>query len=265
MPTCRSNDVDLYYETRGEGPPLLLVAGIASDSASWLPVMNHLARDFRVIALDNRGVGRTVPMEAPTSIAAMADDCAALLSHLGLPRASVVGHSMGGFIAQELALRHPARVDRLVLAATSSRVSSRNRDLFATWCDALEHGEAPVCWFRNLFHWLFSPAFFDRPEMVDSLVRFAVEYPYPQTVSALRRQVGAIAAFDSSAALARIGARTLVVAGGQDLVFPARECAALAAAIPGAAFTLIDEAAHSIHFEHPVEFHRRVAAFLAAP
>ena len=104
MPMFSREDVDLYYECHGSGAPLFLIAGLASDSQSWQPIIGDLAAHFRVIALDNRGVGRTIPQDAPTSIRAMADDCVALIDHLRLPSVHVLGHSMGGFIAQELAI-----------------------------------------------------------------------------------------------------------------------------------------------------------------
>src|SRR5437764_14008294 len=112
MPMFSREDVDLYYECHGSGAPLFLIAGLASDSQSWQPIIGDLASRFRVIALDNRGVGRTIPQDPPTSIRAMADDCVALIDHLRLPSVHVLGHSMGGFIAQELAIRPPTRSTR---------------------------------------------------------------------------------------------------------------------------------------------------------
>jgi pimeloyl-ACP methyl ester carboxylesterase len=107
MPTLRNGDVDLYYELRGNGRPLLLVAGLASDQAFWYPALDALVARRQVILVDNRGAGRTTPADAPASISDMAGDCAALLRHLALSRVDVAGHSMGGMIAQELALRFP--------------------------------------------------------------------------------------------------------------------------------------------------------------
>jgi pimeloyl-ACP methyl ester carboxylesterase len=90
-------DVDVYYEIHGEGAPLMMIAGLASDSQSWQPIIADLASHYRLITVDNRGAGRTTPQDAPVSIRAMADDCVALLDFLGLPSVHVLGHSMGGF------------------------------------------------------------------------------------------------------------------------------------------------------------------------
>jgi len=258
------NGVDLYYEERGNGAPLLLIAGLASDSQSWLPVLPGLAERFRVITVDNRGSGRTAPLDATTSIGTMADDCAALLGHLRLEAAHVLGHSMGGFVAQDLALRYPASVAKLVLAATASRSSKRNEDLFTGWADALDAGAAPDRWFRNLFYWIFSARLFEDPRAVGDFVRFAVEYPYPQTARAFRNQIEAIARFDGTGQLSRIAAPTLVVAAAEDLLFPMEACKQLARSIGGAELAVVDAAGHSLHVEQPADFNQQVLRFLAA-
>jgi pimeloyl-ACP methyl ester carboxylesterase len=129
MPSFAHGDVDLYYEIRGRGKPLLLVAGLAADNAYWLPAIDDFAARRQVILVDNRGSGRTTPMDVATSIGAMADDCAALIRHLQLPKVDVVGHSMGGMIAQDCAIRHGELFERVVLAATASVNSARNNDL----------------------------------------------------------------------------------------------------------------------------------------
>ena len=119
MPTLARADVELHYEIRGSGRPLLLIAGLAADSAFWLAAIDALAASRQVILVDNRGSGRTTPLDAPTGIGVMADDCAALLRHLGLRGVDMAGHSMGGMIAQECAIRYPELVDRVVLASTA--------------------------------------------------------------------------------------------------------------------------------------------------
>jgi pimeloyl-ACP methyl ester carboxylesterase len=140
MAMLARGDVDLYYECHGDGAPLLLIAGLASDSLSWQPIVADLAAHYRVITVDNRGAGRTAPPTAPTSIRAMADDCVALIEHLGVPSAHVLGHSMGGFVAQDCAIRYPDKVNALVLAATTSVNSRRNNDMFSDWASALANG-----------------------------------------------------------------------------------------------------------------------------
>ena len=264
MPTLSRGDGELYYECHGSGVPLLLIAGLASDSQSWLPIIDDLAPRFHVIAVDNRGVGRTTAHAVPLSIRAMADDCAALLDHLQLASAHVVGHSMGGFVAQEMALRYPQKIDALILAATSSTSSRRNNALFHDWADALDNGADMRAWFRNLFYWIFSARFFDDEKAVDESVRLAIAYPYPQSAQSFRLQADALAAFDSRRELSNVRARTLVIAGKADLLFPLELCTAFADRIPGSSFATIEGAAHSIHMQYPDLFVERVVDFLVS-
>lgn len=262
MPTLRLPDVELHYEESGRGPPLLLVAGLASDSAYWLPSVDALARHCRVILVDNRGSGRTAPQDVPISIEAMADDCAALLRHLDCGPATIVGHSMGGMIALHCTHRYPELFARSVLVATGAVNSARNNDLFASWADLLDAGTSPALWFRNLFYWVFSTRFFDNRSTVDALVTLAITYPHQQSAPAFRRQAEALAAFDATAILAALRVPTLVLAGRDDALFPLPANAAFAAAIPGARFEALDGAAHSIPAESPEVVVERVLAFL---
>src|SRR5829696_2519349 len=110
--------VRIAYEVRGHGRPLVLVQGVGIGRWGWEPVADRLARRFRVITIDNRGVGASDSPPGPFTTAAMAGDVLAVLDHAGIQRASVLGTSLGGMVAQELALAHPDRVDRLVLVAT---------------------------------------------------------------------------------------------------------------------------------------------------
>ena len=250
-----------YYERKGNGRPLMLVAGLAADNAFWMPSLDALAARFDVVMPDNRGAGRTTPLDAATSVRAMADDCVALADHLGFARFSIAGHSMGGMIALDCAVRHPGRIDRLVLASSAACASAWNNDLFATWSALFGVLERPL-WFRNLFYWVLSPAFLDNGRGLDALVQLAATYPYQQTPAALANQVKAIAGFDMRAQLSSVAARTLVMAGTRDIVFRIDEAAAFAKSIPHATFAPIDGAAHSFPIESPKEFTQRVQGFL---
>ncbi len=264
MPSLRNGDVDLYYEVHGDGPPLVLVAGLAADGAFWQPALPALAARRQVVLVDNRGSGRTTPLDAASSIPAMADDCMALVRHLGLRDVALVGHSMGGMIAQDCAVRYPDAIDRLVLVATGPVASARDNDLFATWARLFPVVERGL-WFRNLFHWVLSARFFASRAAVDALVTLATTYPYQQTAAALAGQVRAIAEFDNTQRLGAIRARTHVLAGTEDLLFPLAASAAFARAIPHATFAAVEGAAHSFPIEIPEEFARRVLAALDAP
>ena len=125
MPQVALADIDMYYEIRGSGPVLLVVPGQAQPVGDVEPLIALLAEHHTVIAMDNRGTGRTSAPRGPYSIEQMADDLVALMDHLGIERAHVLGISMGGRLALALAIDHPERVDRLVLVSTSARVVYR--------------------------------------------------------------------------------------------------------------------------------------------
>src|SRR5947207_3139197 len=121
MPTVRVNGVRLFYESSGTGEPLLLIPGFACDHSIWGKVAPLLSAKHRVVSFDNRGMGESSGLEGPCSIREMADDLARLLDELGIKRADVAGHSMGGMIAQELVLAYPDRVRSLLLLASAAK------------------------------------------------------------------------------------------------------------------------------------------------
>ena len=264
MPSAMINGVDLYYECDGKGEPLMLVAGLASDSQSWQPIVEALSRNYLVIRPDNRGTGRTTPQDIETSIRQIADDCIALAQYLGLPLVTLVGHSMGGFVALDCAIRYPERVANLILAGTSACNSARNNALFRDWAADLRSSGYSARWFRNIFYWIFSTGLFDDSDALNQAVRLSIEYPYPQRDIAFEMQVAAIAGFDCRENLQAIRAGTLIVCGKQDLLFPPEESIEVLGAIPGARICIVDNAAHAIHIENPGAFTDCVLDFLSA-
>ncbi len=241
----------------------MLIAGLASDSQSWQPIVEELSRHYLVILPDNRGAGRTTPQDVETSIQHIANDCVALLGHLGLPSATLLGHSMGGFVALECAIRYPERVSGLILAGTSAFSSARNNLLFRDWVSYLKSGLDSELWFRNLFYWLFSKRFFEDTKALTDAVRLAVEYPYPQSVIALEKQVNAIMEFNCQEHLSKIEAKTLIICGKEDLLFPPEDSIKVLQAIPRARAALIENAPHAIHVEYPQAFTDRILHFLS--
>ena len=123
MPTIKVNDIHMYYEIHGEGEPLVLIGGLGTDISEFDGIIRWLAQKYRVLAFDNRGAGRTDKPDMPYSIEMMAEDTEGLMNALAMPQAYILGISMGGRIALELALRHPKRVKRLILVSTSAQGS----------------------------------------------------------------------------------------------------------------------------------------------
>ena len=182
MPYTDAPGFRMYFEEHGSGLPLLLINGLGSDHLEWLHQLPDFEARFRVVVFDNRGTGMTEVPPGPYTTAEMADDAASLLRGLGIARAHVLGVSLGGMIAQEVALRHPDRVDRLVLGCTgpggelSVRPSPEAMAAFA-----LAKGEDPEAELRRMLPFLYTDACIrDRPEEVDGFVRRRLDHPTPQ-------------------------------------------------------------------------------------
>ncbi len=262
MPNVIVNDLDMYYEVHGKGMALLLVAGLASDSQSWLPVVKQLSKFYKVVIFDNRGTGRTKPMDVETSIQKMSDDCMMLIRHLKLKAVNILGHSMGGFIALDCAIRYPEYISKLILVCTSAHISRRNASLFSDWHLCLKKNMEAELWFRNLFYWIFSEEFFEDEDFLLNAVNMAIQYPYPQSVTAFGNQIHAINQFNCITDLEKITSDTLIISAGKDLIFPISSIEILKR-IPRAVFSVIQKAPHSIHTEKAQEFLVIVQKFLS--
>ena len=262
MPKVRVGDVGLHYVEAGTGDPLLLVMGLGGDHLAWGLQMPVFAQRYRVIAFDNRGVGQSDAPDEPYTTRMMADDAAGLLSALGVERAHVIGLSMGGMIAQELALNHPARLWSLQLHATYARPDGYLRALVAAWRTvraALGREEA----LRTMALWLFTPdAYNERPQLVENLLQTALANPYPQSLTGFLRQTEAVLAHDTLDRLGAIRYPTLVSVAEQDVLVPPRFSHELASRIPGAELVVIPGSGHVALWEHPDAFTETCLTFL---
>lgn len=261
MPYLIHNERKIYFEVRGKGKPLLMIAGLASDSQSWLPVIIPLSKKYQLITFDNRGVGRSDPDNSNLSISNLADDALALINHLKLNKVNVLGHSMGGMIAMELAKNYPERVENLILAATSVKVGNRNKFLFDSWLNMIDLGMDKQTWYRNIYYWLFSASFFDDAMLVEQIIKMAVNYRYLQSDISFKNQVNTINSFDFTDCISDITTRTLVMYGENDILFN-KNCALELLKIPDSKEVTIVDAAHSIHIDNPESFVKNVVEFI---
>jgi len=255
MPTVRANDVDVHYKIMGDGPPLLLIAGFACDLAIWAVVARKLADHFRVLCFDNRGTGRSSSPDAPYAIEDMASDTVALLEALGVARAHVAGHSMGGQIAQEIALRHPEKVCTLTLIASCTRPPPVNQAVIRSWGD-LPRQVDPITAARLSLPWIYTNRFYAQAGMIENVIELLVANPSPLAAHAVLQQSRAICDFDPSARLGRIQCPTLAIAGQADILLPVACSEELVRGIPGALLEVIPDTGHGMLVESP----RAVAA-----
>lgn len=262
MPKIKLGNLVFYYEVNGRGEPLLLIAGLGSDSSSWAGVVEMFSARFRTVVFDNRGTGRSDIMRKPYTIRRMADDAVRLLDHLKIERAHVIGHSMGGYIAQEIAINYPGSVNKLILESTASVSSKRNNALFFEFSKKLREKEDFEEWIRTWTFWLFSPKRFDDGTFVSTFIRKAAEYPYPASVEGFKAQTESIAKFDSRGRLSAIKAKTLIIGGEDDILIRPDETGALAKQIRGSVIKMIKGSAHYVHIENPALFTKITADFL---
>jgi pimeloyl-ACP methyl ester carboxylesterase len=255
------NGVPLWIEQRGSGPDLVLLCGLGDTHDAWSHQLESLAGRFAVTAIDNRGVGRSGLPEATFSVADMALDAAGALDALGIAQAHVAGFSMGGAIAQELAIARPDLISSLVLVGTWCRTDAYQRRLFESWAWMAEGADSDEAFVRSLFLWVYTR----RAHLsgaVDTWVEQALAQEHPQSTDAFLRTVDAIKAHDTADRLPQITAPTLIVAGDQDLICPARAQQELAERLTRCDVRLLAEEAHQPFQEAPDLFDRVVLEFL---
>ena len=264
--TVRANGQELYCEVHGEGPPLILVMGIGYDSSLWtLAQVPALSQKFQVVIFDNRDAGRSSQATSAYTIADMADDTAALMDALDIEKAHVCGLSMGGMIAMEFALRHPVRLDRMILTGTPGAPARAAFHPVMTWNWVKANDKTGEIFACQQFTWLFSTSFLRNSEAVAQTVAMLSSNPNPVGPPAYNRQAQALLRFDVLDRLAGVKAPTLCIVGEQDLLTPVHECREVADKIPGAKFEVIkgDGSSHVVPIERPDDFNGLVTKFLS--
>lgn len=232
MPTVPVNGINVYYEIRGEGEPLLLIEGLSSELTHYERMIRALETGYRVICFDNRGAGRTDKPDAPYTIEMMAEDAAGLMRALGVAGANVLGISMGGRIAIALALSHPDLVRSLILASTSAKGN-----------------------FRRSRAWRFILFV----SSVPGLRRIGERYPQPRY--AFERQRQASFSYDASDRLGEIRVPTLILHGERDRLTPLEFAEQTQRGIAGSRIVTF-EGGHLFMFLKQEEFIQAVFGFL---
>jgi 3-oxoadipate enol-lactonase len=234
MPFASVGDIDLYYELRGDGSPLVLIPGLGGDTRMFKPVVDALGPSFRTLTLDPRGAGRSSKPDIPYSITMLADDTAALMTGVGMPTAHILGLSMGGRIALDLALGHPEHVRGVILVSTSARSAPYRRP---SW------------------PWL----------VMDVLARLPVPRRIdPQPPYAHERQRAAVRSYDCTARLSEVRVPALILHGRQDHMVPFRLAVELHDHLQGSELVAVSGGHFALLTRHRQELVRAVAAFVSA-
>ena len=260
-------DVDsgarLHYRRVGGGEPLLLAMGTAATLGMWMPVEAPLAERFDLVAFDYRGLGDSERGDGPITTAGLADDACALLDALSIPRAHVLGWSLGSVVAQELALTHSERVASLVLCGTWGRPDGVMTALMTALKYPWEKGDLATA--LATLGVVYSPEFLASPEFEPFLAWTAPLAPStPEQIRTVAEQWQADLDVDSLDRLGAVAAPTLVLTGEHDIVTPPRHGRQVAERIPAATFELMTGtgASHGLMFERTNDFLRTVLTFL---
>jgi pimeloyl-ACP methyl ester carboxylesterase len=258
----RNGDVQIAYDVKGEGEPLLMIQGLGYDRFGWGRLPDLLAQDFRVLVFDNRGVGDSDVPDGPYSISQMAEDGIAVLDDAGADSAHVLGVSLGGFIAQELVLSHPDRVRKLVLVSTAPG-GPKMVPMPAKGVEAF--GRFPTmereAGFRMMVeNSLGAYGVREQPELVEEIYRYRLERG--PTVAGWTAQAYAGATFDGYDRIPAITHETLVLQGGADDVVDPRNADLLVELIPNARLELIPDRGHLIVWQESERLAAVVREFL---
>jgi pimeloyl-ACP methyl ester carboxylesterase len=258
------NKIRVHYEVAGHGDPVLMINGLSAPAANWALQVRALAAHFRVITFDNRGVGETDLSPEPVyTMAQLADDAAGLLRLLKIPRAHIIGASMGGTIAQELALRHPRLVRSLVLACTWTEGDARFLHTIESWMALASRVPVEERYRYVLYPWVFSPRFLENKETVETVIQRAMAYPHQTKAEAIERQARGLLAWNGSRTnrLDAIKVPALVLVGQDDILTPPEFSRALARLIRRSRLRVL-AGGHAFYIEEADAFNRAVIRFL---
>lgn len=256
-------DVRCYYEIRGEGEPLLLIPGLGGSCRTWDPVLPELSRQFTLILFDNRGMGRSVAKRPARDLAHLSADIIELLDFLQLDRAHVIGISLGGIIAQRLAIDHPSRIDRLALVSCTDRFSPYLRQIATLLGHALRHFP-PETFLRTVELLGTAPEYLDaHADEIERRVTLKCGEGFSRR--ALADQLRCLACSDREAEQeGPITNPTLVLAGEHDALIPNCYARRMASRIRGSEFEIIRGAGHNPFAECPERVVPRIVRFFTS-
>jgi 3-oxoadipate enol-lactonase len=266
MPKTISNGIELNYEIQGEGKPLVLISGLGYPLWQWHKMVPFLAKQFQVITLDNRGVGQSDKPAGPYTARMLAADTVGLLGTLGIEKAIVMGHSMGGFIAQAIALDFPSRVDKLILCSTNFGGPHHIPVTEEALKVLTDVNSDPLTRFKNGLIVSTAPSWAENhPETIQQWIEWRIANPIEPAPYQAQLAIGLellteAAAFDDK--LHHINIPTLILFGAHDKVVPPGNAALLAQKIAKSEIVLFPDAGHFFPIEIPEAASKAVIEFV---
>jgi 3-oxoadipate enol-lactonase len=265
MPKAKVNGINMYYEIRGKGVPLVMIQGFAGNHQAWFFQAPVFKEYYKVIIFDNRGIGKSDKSSEPYTIRTMADDVIGLLDHIGVDKAHVLGLSLGGIVAQEIALTYPERVRKLVLGSTFA-----GREIVDVHPDMLKaagvkegstNADIGSIDFRRLMNIMVSLAF---NRMLYRMILLPLSKWSLKSVNAegCLAQLATVADYDTLDRLHLIQAPTLVITGAGDRLVPPTMSDLIASRIPNARLVKVGGGSHAFFMEMRGRFNKEVLDFL---
>jgi len=266
MPLVTVGGRKVYCEVHGEehgGVPLVLVMGLGGSCTGWLPLqVPEFAATRRTVIYDHRGVRESEDPGGAFGTAELADDLAGLLDALEIEKADVLGAFLGGMTAQQLALRHPDRLDRLVLVGTWARADAKRRMLLEQWRDLARADNSIQVIVRERLLWTLQDETLEQHDLIDSMIEFFEKDGAPVTNDLFARQCEACLTHDTADRLREIPHRTLVLCGRHDALTPPHFHRELADELPSAHLVTMGYGGHIVMVESAPHFNRAVLQFL---
>jgi len=262
MPFTTANDISIYFEVCGEGPPLFLVCGLGQNHLSWGELVPILSEHFQVIQFDNRGVGQTEAPNEGYSIKMMAQDISAFMGSIGIESAHFMGESMGAAIILQLCIDHPDRVQKAVLSAPFAHFPETKKNTVRTQLKLLKDGIE----FRRLVElnisWLLSNHFLSFPKNIEAYLNMMGSNPYPQTHEGRLGQADALLEFDIRKDLSKIPHELLLLIGEHDLAIPPFISREISKNTLNCSTHTFKEVGHLITYEVPEKSAKQAITFL---
>src|SRR5208283_4342007 len=267
MPIIKAGNINLNYETYGDGEPLLLIMGFGMSGAGWIPSLPFF-NGFKCIYFDNRGTGLSDKPEGIYTVEGMADDASNLIRALGIEKAKVFGVSMGGMIAQELTLRHPDQVAKVVLGCTMAGGPTAKMAAPEVAMKLVEGTKLmatnPEQGLDTIMPLLYPEEFAKAHPEIKQLMLAGMRMMPPTPSDAVDRTIAGIMTFNASDRLDQIKCPVLIVHGDQDLLIPPENAHLIKNRIPQAEVFMIPNAGHAFQAADPIGIHQRIAQFLKA-
>lgn len=265
MPTVRANGVNLYYETTGQGEPLVLIPYLAADQACYAFQVADYAKHFTCISVDLRGAGQSDKPKGPYSTDLFANDIAAFLQAINVEKAHIAGLSLGAAVGMQLAAKHPEKVRSLSLHSSWPKTDLFLKTAVEGWqVMARGLGSVPEMIILGIFPWCFTPGLYaSKPDYIKSLADFVRSRP-AQPLDAFMLSSEAVINHDASSALSRIKAPTQITFGRFDMVTSTRFADALHGQITGSELHVFEDCAHAPIYENVQAFNQITLAFLTS-